>query len=352
MKSKDLAYYKKLFALLNVNKMGGQVAPHKPILLLAIMDLVECEMIMLPQIELREALIAAFKWNWVRLVQKDIRFKPVIGTPFYHMSGEPFWKLVPKDPSYAPNTTNITTLCEHYKYAEIDSELFVLMLDADARQRLRKVLIDTYLTNHNTIAKENLSQIEIALEIALRAHMGQRDLDGKPVILHPLTVAMKGNNEDVIVAGLLHDVVEDTDYTFDDLLNAGISAKVVDALRLLTHKKGTDYLDYVRRIADSNNPIAINVKCNDLEHNLERGRKGDHLKQVAKHTAAKEIIHRINGDEDTAWDLLMGLPEEGKYWQAKFAFQIEKKPIDEATAEAGITITEYMRFFHPDRKID
>ena len=350
MENKDLAYYEQLFAHLNVNKMSGQVAPHKPILLLAIMDLVECEMIMLPQVELREALIAAFKWNWVRQVQKDIRFKPVIGTPFYHMCGEPFWRLVPKDPSYAPKTTNITTLREHYQYAEIDPELFVLMLDTDARQRLRKVLIETYLTNHNPGINENLSQIEIALEIALMAHKGQRDLDGKPVILHPLTVAIKGNNEDEIVAGLLHDVVDDTGYTFDDLLNAGISAKVNDALRLLTHEKGTDYLDYVRRISTSRNPIAINVKCNDLEHNLTRGRKGDHLKQVAKHTAAKEIIHRINGDEGAAWDLLMDLPGEGKYWQAKFAFQIEKKPIEEATAEAGITVDEYMHFFHPGRK--
>ena len=351
MANKYLTYYTYLFEHLTVNKMRGQVAPHKPILLLAIMDLVECEMIMLPQIELREALIAAFKWNWVRLAPKD-HFKPVIGTPFYHMSGEPFWKLVPKDPSYAPNTTNITTLREHYEYAEIDSELFVLMLDVDARQRLRKVLIETYLTHHNPTPNENPSQIEIALEIALKAHKGQHDLDGKPAILHPLTVAIKGNNEDEIVAGLLHDVVEDTGYTFDDLLNAGISAKVIDALRLLTHEKGTDYLDYVRRIADSHNPIAINVKCNDLEHNLERGRKGDHLKQVAKHTAAKEIIHRINGDEGAAWDLLMDLPGEGKYWQAKFAFQIEKKPIEEATAEAGITIDEYMHFFHPNRKTD
>lgn len=90
------------------------------------------------------------------------------------------------------------------------------------------------------------SQIEIALEIALKAHKGQRDLDGKPVILHLLTVAMKGNNESEIVAGQLHDVVEDTNYTFDDLLAAGISSEVVDALHLLTHEKGTDYMDYVR----------------------------------------------------------------------------------------------------------
>ncbi len=194
-----------------------------------------------------------------------------------------------------------------------------------------------------------LSQIEIALEIALKAHKGQRDLDGKPVILHPLTVAMKGNNENEIVAGMLHDVVEDTDYTFEDLLAAGISQEVVDALRLLTHKNGSNYMDYVERIARSHNPIAINVKCNDLDHNLDRGRKGDHLKQVAKHSAAREIIHPYNGDEGTAWDLLIDDPEEGKYWQAKFAFQIIKKSIEDATAEVGITIDEYMHFFHPDR---
>lgn len=196
---------------------------------------------------------------------------------------------------------------------------------------------------------EKLSQIEIALDIALRAHKGQRDLDGKPVILHPLTVALKGHYEDEIVAGLLHDVVEDTDWTFNDLLEAGINPKVVDALRLLTHHKEEPYLDYVQRIADSGNPIAINVKSNDLDHNLARGRKGDHLKQVAKHTAARQIIHPINGDEDATWDLLMDDPTDGKFWQARFDFQIRKKSIEEATAGAGITVDEYMHFFHPDR---
>ena len=196
---------------------------------------------------------------------------------------------------------------------------------------------------------KELSQIEIALGIALKAHKGQRDLDGNPVILHPLTVALKGNNESEIVAGLLHDVVEDTEWEFEDLLEAGIDPKVVDALRLLTHSKDVPYLDYVQRIADSHNPIAINVKCNDLEHNLDRGRRGDHLKQVAKHTATTEIIHPYNGDESVAWDFLFEDPEEGKYWQAKYAFLIEKKPIEEATANAGITIDEYMHFFHPNR---
>lgn len=145
MVNKDLSYYEQLFAHLNVNRKAGRPAPHKPLLLLAIIDLVECEVIMLPQIELGEALIAAFKWNIVKYAPNTAHFKPVIGTPFYHMSNEPFWRLVPKDPSYAPSTTNITTLREHYQYAEIDSELFVLMLDVKALQRLRTILIETYL---------------------------------------------------------------------------------------------------------------------------------------------------------------------------------------------------------------
>ena len=195
----------------------------------------------------------------------------------------------------------------------------------------------------------NISQIEVALEIAMKAHKGQRDLDGNPVILHPLAVALKGNNESEIVAGLLHDVVEDTDWTFDDLLEVGIKPEVVDVLRLLTHSKDEPYIDYVQRIAESGNPIAIKVKSNDLDHNLERGRRGDHLKQVAKHEKARRIIPQINGDEDAAWDLLMDDPEEGKFWRAKFDFQVREVSIERATADAGITVDEYMHFFHPDR---
>ena len=195
------------------------------------------------------------------------------------------------------------------------------------------------------------SQIEIALEIALKAHMGQRDLDGKPVILHPLTVALKGRNEREIVAGLLHDVVEDTDWTFEDLLAAGIEPRVVDALRLLTHQEGEDYMAYIERIRFSSNFIARTVKSFDLEHNLQRGRRGDYLHLVRKHTAAQEIIGRApNGDESAAWGLLMDNPKEAPFWQAKSDFSYGTMSIEDATAKAGITVDEYMNFFHPDRK--
>ena len=139
-------------------------------------------------------------------------------------------------------------------------------------------------------------QIEIALEIALNAHRGQRDKDGNAVVLHPLAVALKGDNPLEIIAGLLHDMVEDSDFTFDDLLRAGISPRVVDALRLLTHSDDDDYLDYVRRIASSGNALAISVKRNDLEHNLSRGVAGGHQQLVAKHSAAMQIIGRNTGE--------------------------------------------------------
>lgn len=84
-----------------------------------------------------------------------------------------------------------------------------------------------------------MNQIDIALRIAVAAHAGQLDRTGHPVILHPLTVGLMGNTDEEKTAGFLHDVVEDSDFTFDDLLREGISEGIVNALRLLTHEKGT-----------------------------------------------------------------------------------------------------------------
>ena len=132
--------------------------------------------------------------------------------------------------------------------------------------------------------------IEDALRIAIDAHEGQKDLDGKPVILHPIAVGLAGKNREEMIAGFLHDVVEDTDLTFEDLLQMGVDQEIVDALRLLCHDKGTDYYDYVQRIIDSGNTIAFSVKRNDLTHNLQRGRAGGHWKQVEKHEKAMKMI--------------------------------------------------------------
>lgn len=140
--------------------------------------------------------------------------------------------------------------------------------------------------------------IEDAMRIAIDAHEGQKDLDENPVILHPMSVGLAGNNREEIIAGLLHDVVEDTKYTFEDLLAKGVDEEIVDALRLLTHTDDISYEDYVNRIAKSGNSIAIHVKYNDLCHNLKRGRAGGHWRIVAKHESALPIIEPLTHNQN------------------------------------------------------
>lgn len=130
--------------------------------------------------------------------------------------------------------------------------------------------------------------IDIALNIATAAHAGQLDRDGYPVILHPLTVGLMGHTDEEKIAGFLHDVVEESDLTFEELEKRGIPHGVVNALRLLTHSKGTEYFDYVQQIIDSGNPIALQVKYNDLQHNFARGKAYPDLQ--LKHGRALKMV--------------------------------------------------------------
>lgn len=138
--------------------------------------------------------------------------------------------------------------------------------------------------------KATNKMVDLCLEIAVKAHARQADLDGNPVILHPLAVGLAGKTPEEQCAGFLHDVVEDTDYTFDGLLAMGVSSEIVDSLHLLTHDKNEPYLDYVRRIAESGNELALAVKLNDLHHNLERGRRMGYQRLVDKHESALAIL--------------------------------------------------------------
>ena len=137
------------------------------------------------------------------------------------------------------------------------------------------------------ICTDNLeNDVEKGLLVALIAHRGQTDLDGKPAILHPLAVALSGKNDNEKIVGLLHDVVEDSEYTCDDLRAVGFNDEIIEALQLLTHDEHLTYQDYVQRIKDSGNQLAIAVKLNDLQHNLKRGRAGGHTRIVEKHEKA------------------------------------------------------------------
>lgn len=109
-----------------------------------------------------------------------------------------------------------------------------------------------------------------ALKLCFDAHRDQVDKSGMPYVFHPFHLAEQMTDEDTTVAALLHDVVEDTDYTLDDLRAAGFPPQVVEALALLTHDEAVPYLDYVDAIKAD--PIARAVKLADLRHNSDTTR--------------------------------------------------------------------------------
>lgn len=112
--------------------------------------------------------------------------------------------------------------------------------------------------------------IKKAMRIAARAHAGQYDKAGYPYIHHPLHLAESMTDEESTCAALLHDVIEDTSVTCDELRAEGIPEGVLTALMLLTHDERVPYLDYVAAIKD--NSIAHAVKLADLAHNSDLSR--------------------------------------------------------------------------------
>ena len=108
-----------------------------------------------------------------------------------------------------------------------------------------------------------------AMKIAYDAHLGQLDYNGVPYIFHPYHLAEQMDDEIACTVALLHDVVEDTSLTFEDL-EKWFPSEVMEAVRLLTHDDITDYFDYVRKI--KTNPIAAKVKLEDLKHNSDQSR--------------------------------------------------------------------------------
>ena len=109
-----------------------------------------------------------------------------------------------------------------------------------------------------------------ALKLCFKAHKRQKDKSGMPYVFHPFHLAEQMVTEETTIVALLHDVVEDTRYTFRHLEKMGFEKPVIDALKLLTHNDGSEYMEYVARI--KNNPIAKAVKLADLRHNSDLSR--------------------------------------------------------------------------------
>ncbi|SNU07810.1 HD domain-containing protein [Lachnospiraceae bacterium] len=145
---------------------------------------------------------------------------------------------------------------------------------------------------------------KLAMKVAYKAHEGQTDRNGLPYIYHPLHLAEQMETEDTCVVALLHDVVEDTDMTIEDLRVLGFTEKQLEAVEYMTHispegelteeEKLEDYYSYVRRIKE--NEIATKVKLADLAHNsdltrLDKVTDAD-LKRLEKYQKAVDILKR------------------------------------------------------------
>ena len=106
-----------------------------------------------------------------------------------------------------------------------------------------------------------------AMKISFEAHKDQVDKSGIPYVYHPFHVAEQMDDEITTCVALLHDVIEDSNITYVDLIFEGFPREVADAVALLTHDDGEPYMEYIKRI--KSNPIAAKVKIADLEHNSD-----------------------------------------------------------------------------------
>ena len=131
-----------------------------------------------------------------------------------------------------------------------------------------------------------------ALKLCFEAHKNQVDKSGIPYVFHPFHLAEHMETEETVVVALLHDLVEDTDYTIAHLKEMGFPKTITEAIALMTHSADVEYMDYVAKI--KTNPIAKAVKLADLRHNSDITRLDEvtekDLKRVEKYAAAIKIL--------------------------------------------------------------
>ena len=138
--------------------------------------------------------------------------------------------------------------------------------------------------------------IERAIQIAVDAHAGVKDKGGKAYILHPISVMMRCETDEEKTVAILHDVVEDTDWTFEALQEEGFSEKIIEALKTVTkHSDDEDYDEFVQR--SLKNEIGRKVKIADLRENLDVTRIGEltdkDIKRINKYKRALSVLTKI-----------------------------------------------------------
>ena len=135
-------------------------------------------------------------------------------------------------------------------------------------------------------------QTKKALKLCFQAHKDQWDKSGIPYVFHPFHLAEQMTDEATTVVALLHDVVEDTPYTLEDLKDMGFPSEITEAIALMTHDPAVPYMDYVKNI--KGNPIARAVKLADLTHNSDLSRldlvDDRAIRRLEKYAAAIKLL--------------------------------------------------------------
>ena len=153
----QLAYYIDCFGRMNCNKRKGETAPHKAVLLLAVIEEVRLGHITNGFIPLNGQMVAAFKRQWRRFVGESELFNPVFETPFFHLDYEPFWKLMKREPFKVMREYSLPRLRENFFGAKIPDELCDYMADETSRRLLKNALIEKYLPNIDNNSAQSLA---------------------------------------------------------------------------------------------------------------------------------------------------------------------------------------------------
>lgn len=136
--------------------------------------------------------------------------------------------------------------------------------------------------------------VEIALRLVANYQGKQVDKGGCPYALHLIRIALKLDNEIQRTAALLHDIIEDTECTLEILKEKGISEDVIEIVDILTRKKDESYMDFIKRIKNSNNEDAIKIKKLDLIDNMNLDRlkevKEEDIKRCKKYKKAYKLL--------------------------------------------------------------
>lgn len=135
--------------------------------------------------------------------------------------------------------------------------------------------------------------VELAFKVAKKAHLRQVDKAGVDYIKHPTTVASFVKTDEEKATAYLHDVIEDTSLTLLDLEEHGFPRSVIEAIDILTKKKGQDYQSYLNLV--KTNRLARTVKLADLKHNSDLSRLSEVTdKDLKRYKKYQEAIKYLN----------------------------------------------------------